>query len=69
MRLMLVSRAVIKAGNYMDAETYSYWRGWKDALAGYAPQAEEHAEPGAYLAGYEDGRERQVCDQVSTAQS
>jgi len=44
----------------MDAETYSYWHGWKDALAGFPPQAEEHAEPEAYLAGYEDGRERQV---------
>jgi hypothetical protein len=44
----------------MDAETYSYWHGRKDALAGFPPQAEEHAEPEAYLAGYEDGRERQV---------
>ena len=44
----------------MDAETYSYWHGWKDALAGFPPQADEHAEPDAYLAGYEDGRERQV---------
>ena len=44
----------------MDAETYSYWHGWKDALAGFPPQAEEHAEPEAYLAGYEDGQERQV---------
>ena len=44
----------------MDAETYSYWHGWKDALAGIPPQAEEHAEPEAYLAGYEDGTERQV---------
>jgi hypothetical protein len=69
MRLMLVSRGAIKAGSYMDAETYSYWRGWKDALAGFAPQAEEHAEPEAYLAGYEDGRERQVSDEVATAQS
>jgi hypothetical protein len=37
-----------------------YWYGWKDALAGFPPQAEEHAEPKAYLTGYEDGREWQV---------
>jgi hypothetical protein len=69
MRLMLASRAATKTDNYMDAETYSYWRGWKDALAGFSPQAEEHAEPEAYLAGYEDGGERQVSDEVATAQS
>ena len=56
----LISRAATNTGSRMNTETYSYWHGWKDALAGFPPQAEEHAEPEAYLAGYEDGSERQV---------
>ena len=42
----------------MDATTFSYWRGWKDARAGFAPEPDEHAEPDAYRAGYEHGSER-----------
>jgi hypothetical protein len=56
----LISRTATKTGSRMNTETYSYWHGWKDALAGFPPQAEEHAEPEAYLAGYQDGIERQV---------
>ena len=43
----------------MDAETYSYWRGWKDARAGFSPEPDDHAEPDAYRAGYEAGSEDQ----------
>jgi hypothetical protein len=66
MRLIVEPRAAIRMGSYMETETYSYWRGWKDALAGFPPQAQEHAEPEAYLAGYEDGRGRQVNDEATT---
>ena len=42
----------------MDATTFSYWRGWKDARAGFPPEPDEQAEPDAYRAGYEHGSER-----------
>jgi len=42
----------------MDDETFAFWRGWKDARAGFPPQNEEHAEPDAYRTGYEHGSER-----------
>lgn len=31
----LISRAATKTGSRMNTETYSYWGGWKDALAGF----------------------------------
>jgi hypothetical protein len=49
----------------MDATTFSYWRGWKDARASFAPEPDEQAEPDAYRAGYEHGSESRVIDEVA----
>jgi hypothetical protein len=53
----------------MDAGTYSYsyWRGWKDARAGFPPQAEEYADPDAYHAGYEHGSAGRFGEEVAAA--
>jgi hypothetical protein len=49
----------------MDDETFAFWRGWKDARAGFPPQNEEHAEPDAYRTGYEHGSARRSPEEAA----